>query len=85
MIIPQGVLSLVRSATRDRVNITIWKGTTMENTQSRYRIFVNFVFTLVIYQAHMDVHTRITSTEPTVISTVQPTALSSSYLSMAVR
>ena len=78
-------MSPVLSATRDKVNITIWNGTTMENTHRRYRTFVNFVFTLVMYQAHMEVQIRITSTEPRVINTVQPTALKSSYLSMAVR
>ena len=85
MMIPQGVRSPVRSATSDKVNITIWNGTTMENTQSKYNSFVNLLFTLVIYHAHIEVHTRITSTEPTVINTVQPTAPSSSYLSIADR
>ncbi len=32
---PQGVFSRSRSVTRERVNITIWKGTTMEKTQRR--------------------------------------------------
>ena len=72
IMIPQGVFNPVLSATKDSVNITIWKGTTMENTHSRYNAWVNFDFTLVIYQAHIDVQIRITSTEPTVINTVQP-------------
>ena len=32
-----------------KVNITIWNGTTMENTQNKYNSFVNLLFTLVIY------------------------------------
>ncbi len=78
MMIPQGVRSPVRSATSDKVNITIWNGTTMVNTQNKYNSFVNLLFTRAIYHAHIEVHTRITRTEPTVINTVQPTALSNS-------
>ena len=37
-----------------------------------------------MYHAHIEVHTRITRTDPTVINTVQPTALRRLYLSIAV-
>ena len=73
MIRPQGVPSLSRSVTRDRVNMTIWKGTTMENTQSRYKNLVARLFTRVINQANMEVQIRMTSTEPTVMTTVHTT------------
>ena len=65
--------SLSRSVTRDRVNMTIWKGTTMENTQSRYKNLVARLFTRVINQANMEVQIRMTSTEPTVMTTVHTT------------
>ena len=45
--------------------------------------FVHFVRTLVINQPHMLQQIRIAATENTVINTVQPTDLSSPYLSIA--
>ena len=46
--------------------------------------FVKRFCTRVMYQAHIDVHRRITATEPTVMNTVQPTESRKPYLSMAV-
>ena len=50
-----------------RVNISIWKGTTMENTNRKYTSFVKMFSTRVIYQAHMEQNSKIAATEVTVI------------------
>ena len=60
------------SASLDRVNMTIWNGTIMLNRNSVYRSLAAQLFTRTIHHAHIDVHTRINVTEPTVISRVQP-------------
>mgnify|MGYP006981096776 CR=1 FL=1 len=46
----QGVFSLRVSAVLDRVNMTIWKGTTMEKTMSRFMNLLSLLFTRVRYQ-----------------------------------
>ncbi len=81
---PQGVPRRSRSVTRERVNITIWKGTTMEKTHRRYKSLVAVLFTRVIYQANMEVQSRMTTTDPTVITTVQRTDSRKLYFSMAL-
>ena len=58
----------------ERVNITIWNGTTMENRHSMYMVFVSVLVTRLMYQAHMEVQSRITATENTVINNVHPNA-----------
>ena len=52
------------------MNITIWKGTTMEKAHSRYRALVILFTTRVIYQANMEQKMRMASTEVTVMRTV---------------
>ena len=59
----------------DNVNITIWKGTIMENRQRQYKPFENLSFTRMIYHAHIDVQRIITATEHTVINNDVPNAL----------
>ncbi len=68
------MFSRSRSVTRDKVNITIWKGTTMENTHRVYSVLVVRLLTRVMNQANMDVQIRITTTEPTVMTRVHSTA-----------
>ena len=58
------------SAREDRVNMTIWKGTTMEKAHSRYSPLVTQLLTLVIYQANMEQKSRMAATELTVMNSV---------------
>jgi len=58
----------------DRVNITIWKGTTMDSTNRKYSALLTTPFTRVMYQAHMEQHTRIRATEVRVMTRVYPKA-----------
>ena len=51
----------------DRVNITIWNGTIIENRHRKYSAVVKRFFTRLIYHAHMEVHRMITPTDSTVI------------------
>jgi len=74
MISPHGVFSFRMFAILERVNITIWNGTTMENRHSMYMVFVSVLVTRLMYQAHMEVQSRITATENTVINNVHPNA-----------
>ena len=69
---PHGVLSFSVSASFESVNITIWNGTIMLNRNNVYSSFATQLFTRTIHHAHIEVHTRIKITEPTVISRVQP-------------
>ncbi len=62
-----GVLSFRVSAVLDSVNITIWKGTTIEKMQSVYRILQNLESTRAMYQAAMEQQMRISTVESTVI------------------
>ena len=62
-----GVLSFSVSAVLERVNITIWNGTTIENTQSRYIALEIMELTRVMYQPHIEQHSRISTTEVIVI------------------
>ena len=62
-----GVLSLSVSAVLERVNITIWNGTTIENTQSRYIALEIMELTRGMYQPHIEQHSRISTTEVIVI------------------
>ena len=55
----------------------------MEKTHRRYKSLVTWLFTRVIYQANMDVQIKMTTTEPTVITTVQRTDSRKLYFSMA--
>ena len=55
------------SAVRASVNITIWKGTTMENTHRKYTILLSRLPTREIYHAAMEVHSRIRTVETMVI------------------
>ena len=64
----QGVFNFNLSAVWDRVNITIWNGTTMENANSKYIILLNALFTRVIYHAHMEQKSKIAATEVMVIN-----------------
>ena len=47
--------------------MTIWKGTTMENTISRFMNLLSLLFTRVRYQPVMEQHSRISTTLVTVI------------------
>ena len=69
---PHGVFRPSISAILERVNMTIWNGTIMLNRNSRYRDFAVRLFTRTIHHAHMEVHSRMSSTAPTVTTTVQP-------------
>ena len=69
---PHGVLSFNISASLERVNMTIWNGTIMLNRNNVYSSFAAQLFTRTIHHAHIEVHTRISATEPTVMSRVQP-------------
>ena len=64
----KGLLRLSVSAVLERVNITIWNGTTMENAQSRYISLETVPVTRVMYQPHIEQHSRIRMTEVTVIT-----------------
>ena len=66
--IVQGVLSLSVSAVFASVNMTIWKGTTMENTISRFMNLLSLLFTRVRYQPVMEQHSRISATLVTVMT-----------------
>ena len=63
-----GVFRLSWSAVLDRVNMTIWKGTTMENTISRFMNLLSLLFTRVRYQPVMEQHSRISTTLVTVMT-----------------
>ena len=63
-----GVFRLSWSAVLDRVNMTIWKGTTMENTISRFINLLSLLFTRVRYQPVMEQHSRISATLVTVMT-----------------
>ena len=73
-IIPTGLFSFNISASLDMVNMTIWNGTTIENTNRQYNVLLSLVLTLVIYHAVMEVKSTITRTEPTVMNADQPNA-----------
>ncbi len=60
------------SASLDSVNMTIWNGTIMLNRNRVYSSFAAQLLTRTIHHAHIDVHSRIRTTEPTVMSSVQP-------------
>ncbi len=62
-----GVLKPSLSAKPESVNMSIWKGTTMENTKRKYTALQKRLFTRTTYQAHMEQHTRISATEVTVM------------------
>ena len=64
----QGVFRRRVSAVLDRVNITIWKGTTMENTQAKYTMRQNRESTRAMYQAAMEVNSRIRPVDSRVIT-----------------
>ena len=66
----QGVFRWRVLAVLDRVNMTIWKGTTMENTHRKYSALQNREFTRAIYQAAMEVHSRIRAVDRMVITTL---------------
>ena len=53
---------------RERVNITIWNGTTIENTHRKYTILLKTLPTREIYHAAMDVHRRISAEETIVMN-----------------
>ena len=65
-----GVLSFSLSAVLERVNITIWKGTTMENTHRKYSALQKTEFTRAMYQAAMEVPIRIRAVERMVMTTL---------------
>ena len=54
----------------ERVNMTIWKGTTMEKAHRPYSSLVKRVWTRVMYQANMLQKMSIAKTLVTVISTL---------------
>jgi len=54
----------------------------MANRHITYIVLVNQVFTLLIYQASMEVHSMITITDPTVISNDHPKACINPVLSI---
>ena len=64
----QGVFSLRVSAVLERVNMTIWKGTTIENTMSRFINLLSLLFTRVRYQPVMEQHSRMRTTLETVMT-----------------
>lgn len=66
----QGVFRWRVLAVLDRVNMTIWKGTTMENTHRKYSALQNREFTRAIYQAAMEVHSRMRAVDRRVITTL---------------
>ena len=66
----QGVFSLSWSAVLDRVNITIWKGTTMENTHRKYSALQKGESTRAMYQAAMEVPMRMRAVDSTVMTTL---------------
>ena len=70
-----GLLSFNVSAVFASVNITIWNGTTIENTHKKYIPFDSIESTLVIYQAHIEQHIMISATDVTVIRTLYPNDL----------
>ena len=63
-----GVFSLRVSAGLDRVNMTIWNGTTMEKTMSRFMNLLSLLLTRVRYQPVMEQHSRMSTTLDTVMS-----------------
>ena len=65
--IVHGVFSDSVSAVLASVNMTIWNGTTIENTHTRYTMRQNRLFTREMYHAAMDVHTRISAVDSTVM------------------
>ena len=64
----QGVFSLRVSAVLDRVNMTIWKGTTIEKTMSRFMNLLSLLFTRVRYQPVIEQQSRMSATLVRVIS-----------------
>ena len=56
------------------MNISIWKGTTMENTNRKYTILVKKFSTRVMNHAHMEQHSRMATTEVMVITMLVPKA-----------
>ena len=64
----QGVFSLRVSAVLDRVNMTIWKGTTIEKTMSRFMNLLSLLFTRVRYQPVIEQQSRMSTTLVRVIS-----------------
>ena len=54
----------------------------MLNRNSVYSSFAAQLFTRTIHHAHIEVHTRISTTEPTVISNVQPKEAKNCVVSM---
>ena len=72
---PHGVFRPIMSASLESVNMTIWNGTIMLNRNSVYSRRAAQLFVRTIHQAHIDVHTMISRTAPTVTTTVQPKLL----------
>ena len=66
----QGVFSFSLSAVLDRVYITIWKGITMEKTHRKYSALQNREFTRAMYQAAMEVKSRIRKADIRVMTTL---------------
>ena len=64
----QGVFSLRVSAVLDRVNMTIWKGTTIEKMMSRFMNLLSLLFTRVRYQPVIEQQSRMSTTLDRVIS-----------------
>ena len=71
--IVHGVLSLSVSAVKVSVNMTIWNGTIMENTNMKYTILQMVLPTREMYHAAIDVQSRMSATDKTVITTLYST------------
>ncbi len=52
--------------------MTIWNGTTMLNTHKPYISLESLPLTRVMYHAHMEQHSRISTTELTVMTSAIP-------------
>ena len=63
-----GLFSRSVSAVLERVNMTIWNGTTIENAHSRYISLETLEVTRVMYQPHIEQHSRMSTTEVTVMT-----------------
>lgn len=69
---PHGVLRSNVSVSLLRGNMTIWKGTTMLAINARYISLATQLLTLTIHHAHMEQHSRISATDPSVSMIVHP-------------
>ena len=67
------------------MNISIWKGTTMEKTKRKYSALEYQVRTRVMNQAHMEQQIRISAAESTVITRLFQKAAGKPWASMALR